>query len=99
MKNSISLDSTDSLYLCTWNGNEIKQIHTQNTLWNEYKHTNLFDNDSINISMFECFSNEILTDFKLSDYLKFSQSQDINGQDIFLNVKFVCDNMTITKIV
>ena len=88
MKDSISLDSADALYLCTWNSNEIKQIHTKNTLWNEYKDTNLFDD-----ALFETFFNDNLDDYKIKDYLKFSQLQGI-----FLNVTFVCDNMTITRI-
>ena len=32
-----------NIYLCRWNGDEIVQIHTKETLYNEYKDTNLFD--------------------------------------------------------
>ena len=32
-----------NIYLCRWNGDEIVQIHTIETLYKEYKDTNLFD--------------------------------------------------------
>ena len=32
-----------NIYLCRWNEDEIVQIHTIETLYNEYKDTNLFD--------------------------------------------------------
>ena len=42
---SITMPSTKcNIYLCRWNGDEIVQIHTKETLYNEYKDTNLFDN-------------------------------------------------------
>ena len=38
--------SEKDYFLCTWNGNEIIELHTKESLWNEYKNTNLFeDND------------------------------------------------------
>mgnify|MGYP003132985650 CR=1 FL=1 len=48
MKESITLKpTTTNLYLCSWNGVGITdvfvQIHTKETLYNEYKDTNLFD--------------------------------------------------------
>lgn len=44
MKESITLKpSTTNFYLCSWNGDETVQIHTKETLYNEYKDTNLFD--------------------------------------------------------
>jgi len=45
LKESITMPSTKcNIYLCRWNGDEIVQIHTKETLYNEYKDTNLFDN-------------------------------------------------------
>jgi hypothetical protein len=32
-------------FLCTWNGDEIIELHTQESLWKEYKNTNLFEDD------------------------------------------------------
>ena len=41
MKKSINLkDTKDVKYLCSWNNNDIIQIHTKQTLLNEYKETN-----------------------------------------------------------
>ena len=44
LKETITMPSTKcNIYLCRWNGDEIVQIHTKETLYNEYKDTNLFD--------------------------------------------------------
>tara|TARA_A100001201_G_C4087517_1_gene201007 strand:+ start:1357 stop:1611 length:255 start_codon:yes stop_codon:yes gene_type:complete len=32
-------------FRCTWNGDEIIELHTKESLWNEYKNSNLFEND------------------------------------------------------
>ena len=42
---SITLDGKNNYFLCSWNGTEIIQIHTIETLREEYKETNLFDNN------------------------------------------------------
>jgi len=48
MKESITLKpSTTNVYLCSWNYGDIVQIHTRETLYNEYKDTNLFDDCNI----------------------------------------------------
>jgi len=100
MKHSITLtESEDSKekqvakYLTTWNGNDIVQIHTKETLYNEYKETNLFDefdDDSQNVYFYLLTGERYL----LKDYLNKS-SED----DDFLNDTFYADNMTIEKIV
>jgi hypothetical protein len=91
MKKSINLkDTKDVKYLCSWNNNDIIQIHTKQTLLNEYKETNLFDDDQD--MLFETIGNGF-DNFKFKDYLRLS-SQD----DDFLNVNFICDNMEITRI-
>lgn len=45
MNESITLDGKNNYFLCSWNGTEIVQIHTIETLREEYKETNLFDNN------------------------------------------------------
>ena len=52
---SISNEKNKVVYLCTWNDGETVQIHTKETLRDEYKDTNLFDVDKdrlVNDSMF-----------------------------------------------
>jgi len=36
-------DVVKDYFLCKWNGDEIIELHTQESLWNEYKNTNLFE--------------------------------------------------------
>nr|BAR27949.1 hypothetical protein [uncultured Mediterranean phage uvMED] len=92
MKESINLkEDKEVKYLCSWNSNDIVQIHTKETLWNEYKDSNLFDDDDD--MLFETLGNGF-DNFKIKDYLKLS-SED----DDFLNVNFICDNMEIKRIV
>ena len=79
-----------NIYLCRWNGDEIVQIHTKETLYNEYKDTNLFDDDED--MLFETIGNGF-DNFKFKDYLKLSSKDED-----FLNVNFICDNMEITRI-
>ena len=38
-------DVVKDYFLCTWNGNEIIELHTKESLWKEYKNTNLFEDD------------------------------------------------------
>ena len=45
LNESITLDGKNNYFLCSWNGTEIIQIHTIETLREEYKETNLFDNN------------------------------------------------------
>ena len=91
MKESINLkEDKEVKYLCSWNSNDIVQIHTKETLWIGYKDSNLFDDNDM---LFETLGNGF-DNFKIKDYLKLS-SEDDN----FLNVNFVCDNMEIKRIV
>ena len=91
MKEWINLkEDKEVKYLCSWNSNDIVQIHTKETLWIEYKDSNLFDDNDM---LFETLGNGF-DNFKIKDYLKLS-SED----DDFLNVNFVCDNMEIKRIV
>ena len=82
MKQSINLkDTKDVKYLCSWNGGDTIQIHTNKTLWNEYKNTNLFDDDDD--MLFETIGNGF-DNFKFKDYLKLSSKDED-----FLNVNFI----------
>jgi len=44
------LNTTTPIYLCVWNEgsseHEIVEVHTQGTLFDEYKNTNLFSEDT-----------------------------------------------------
>jgi hypothetical protein len=40
-----NFDPTAPLFLCRWNDGEIIQVHTKESLFEQYKHTNLFDED------------------------------------------------------
>ena len=92
MDKSIDLkQDKETKYLCSWNNGDIIQIHTNKTLWNEYKDTNLFDDDED--MLFETIGNGF-DNFKFKDYLKLSSKDED-----FLNVNFICDNMEITRIV
>ena len=102
MKHSITLrESVDSdktpeaKYLCSWNGHEIVQIHTKQTLYNDYKDTNLFEvneNETLN-AYFQSIGNGF-DNFLIKDYLDYSSKDDD-----FLGISFHCDNMKIIRIV
>ena len=99
MKHSITLTESEgskekqvAKYLTTWNGNDIVQMHTKETLYNEFKETGLFDefdDDSQNVYFFSNYER-----YLLKDYLNKS-SED----DDFLGDTYYADNMTIEKIV
>tara|TARA_R100000152_G_C6776001_1_gene204821 strand:- start:913 stop:1233 length:321 start_codon:yes stop_codon:yes gene_type:complete len=38
-------DVVKDYFLCTWNGDEIIELHTKESLWKNYKDTNLFEDD------------------------------------------------------
>ena len=42
MKFPVSIDTQERVYVCQWNDNEIVEIHTKDSLWQQYKDTNLF---------------------------------------------------------
>ena len=39
-----TITTDEPLFMCCWNGDDY-QIHTRATLWENFKETNLFDND------------------------------------------------------
>ena len=89
MSKSIELKNNDVVYLCIWNNGDIKQIHTKKTLLNEYKNTNLFDNDCL----FETIGNGF-DNLTINEYLTFSKKDND-----FINLLFSYDNMSITRII
>ena len=79
------------LYLCRWDGNEIVEVHSKHTLWENYMDTNLFDDDEklINYTM---QPNTI--QFHLHKYLEISKDDYV-----FLNEDFHLSNFTIRRII
>ena len=82
----------EAIYLCTWNGGEIVQIHTEKTLREDYKGSNLFTAEA-DETYFSCMGNGY-DDLILEDYLKHSKKDDD-----FLNIEYHKDNMEIERIV
>jgi len=69
LKESITMPSTKcNIYLCRWNGDEIVQIHTKETLYNEYKDTNLFDEDN--------------KDYGYKNFMEFLEVWEIKKEDM-----------------
>ena len=75
------------IYLCTWNGGEIVQIHTEKTLREDYKGSNLFTAEA-DETYFSCGDISLL----LEEYLKESKKD-------YLGNSFICHNMEIERIV
>lgn len=78
------------LYLCRWNGNEIVEVHTKETLFENYKDTNLYDRE------YELYNYTLLKsnyDMYLQEYLNISTTHED-----FLNHDFTLDNFTIRRI-
>ena len=92
MKQSITLTTDDTpKYLCSWNNGEIVQVHTQDTLKNDYIDTNLYDDKEENI--FQCF----FMAYEPLPFKKYLRKSLTN--ESFIGIKFYCDNMMITRIV
>jgi len=97
---SITMSPTRcNIYLCRWNGDEIVQIHTKETLYNEYKDTNLFDNiDTVCSALGEYkkegFNNlmELLNKWEIEKFeMEFKDFYGIHNY-------FINDNFEITLI-
>jgi len=98
LKESITMPSTKcNIYLCRWNGDEIVQIHTKETLYNEYKDTNLFDEDN--------------KDYGYKNFMEFLEVWEIKKEDMEfidgtntyysgygIHSAFINDNFEITLI-
>tara|TARA_R100001086_G_scaffold241579_1_gene168592 strand:+ start:375 stop:650 length:276 start_codon:yes stop_codon:yes gene_type:complete len=91
MKTSITLNTQDNIakYLCIWNDGEIVQIHTEKTLREDYKDSNLFDCEEANETLFDD-GDEYMT---LEDYLDTSKS------DKYVDINFRAENMEIKRII
>tara|TARA_R110002020_G_scaffold159981_1_gene344232 strand:- start:14148 stop:14486 length:339 start_codon:yes stop_codon:yes gene_type:complete len=77
------------LYLCSWNNGETIEVHSEETLKEEYKNSNLFNCDEAKKTMFHC---NYEGEFLLDDYLKESK------KSYYLNMPFHSSNMTINRI-
>ena len=80
-----------NIYLCRWNGDEIVQIHTKETLYNEYKDTNLFDEDN--------------KDYGYKNFMEFLEVWEEKKEDMEfidggygIHSAFINDNFEITLI-
>lgn len=76
-------------FLCTWNDNQIVEIHTLNTLQNKYEETNLFEGD---LPIYDCFHGHDLA-ISLKEWMETIESNE-NWRDQVL----VCDNFKIQRI-
>jgi len=91
MEKRITLNTEDNIakYLCIWNSGEIVQIHTEKTLREDYKDSNLFDCEEADETLFDD-GDEYMT---LEDYLKTSK------KDEYVDINFRAGNMEIRRIV
>jgi hypothetical protein len=98
---AVENDKNEKMYLCTWNGGDIVEIHTEKTLRKEYKDTNLFDVDDdelVNNSMFNW-----CTVIPPKAYDKAKSMDDVfikfNDEDMdFVGYMWEKDNMQIQRI-
>ncbi len=79
-------DREEVLFLCIWNDGETVEIHTQETLWESYKETNLFDGEK----NWLCNGVRYCTTSLIE---KLSHQHNQNFNETFTN-----DNMTIQRI-
>ena len=87
---TIRLDGKQDYFLCSWNGTKIVEIHTKESLFEEYKGTNLFEADAYDWTVFS--SGGYKTNMSITgmmDYL-------ILNQDVFKRA--FNDNMTLMYI-
>ena len=59
----------DDYFLCSWNGTEITQIHTKESLIEEYKQTGLAEDDKWYLSLHQKRKDPIGTVTELMDFL------------------------------
>jgi len=93
LEKQIELSSiTQPLYLCTWNGSQIVQIHNRETFTKEYESTNMrFDSFDETSLSYESKHNSFNTMNEVFNYL---ENEKYGG----LNETFVCDNFEIVRI-
>lgn len=78
------------IYLCRWNGNEIVEIHSSDSLFKEYNSTNLYDKD-YKLYNFSLMGKAF--EMLLEDYLDTS-----SYHQSYMNADFTVDNFTIRRI-
>ena len=87
--NTNVINAPDSpLFLCTWNGDEIIEEHTTESLKSQYDGTNLFDND-------ECW---YIAPHTSITFDKLFEKMEVDDEFVQKETTFVCDNMTIKRI-
>ena len=99
MKQSITLTGDHIVkYLCKWNGDEIIQIHTEETLRADYKDSNLFNCKEAKETKFSVCRGHwpfyIPETLLLEDYLKKSQKDST-----FIGISFIAHNMEIQRMI
>lgn len=72
-------NSKESVYLCTWNGDEITELHTLASLREQYGDTNLYDDEE--------FKHFFDTSESFEDYAK---SMGHGDYHIFDNMRIEC---------
>tara|TARA_Y100000296_G_scaffold58774_1_gene67763 strand:- start:869 stop:1150 length:282 start_codon:yes stop_codon:yes gene_type:complete len=93
MKQSITLTGDHIVkYLCKWNGDEVIQIHTEETLRADYKDSNLFNCKEAKETKFSAYG--LPETLLLEDYLKQSQKDST-----FIGISFIAHNMEIQRMV
>lgn len=92
----MELDFNKPQYLCSWD--EVAEIHTRETLFEQYKDTNLFNDDARNDWGFDSDDNYDLSFEQILD--KFDALFDVGDWHLYKdNAKRVInDNMIIQRI-
>jgi len=75
-------------FLCTWNDNQIVEIHTLGTLERKYEDTNLFDGD---LPIYDCFHGQELA-ISLKEWMTIDSNENWRDQVL------VCGNFRIQRI-
>tara|TARA_B100000029_G_C17234332_1_gene836551 strand:+ start:504 stop:776 length:273 start_codon:yes stop_codon:yes gene_type:complete len=79
----------DDYFLCSWNGTDITQIHTKESLIEEYKETGLFEDNDWSWGLHR------LGEWK---YGKLTELMDFLIEGVWLFKAYHNDNMTIMYI-
>jgi hypothetical protein len=82
-------NEVEPCFLCSWNDNQIVEIHTKNTLVEKYKDSNLFEGE---LPLYDCFHKEELA----IDLLEWIDT--INLNENWREQVLVCDNFQIQRI-
>ncbi len=76
-----TFNAEDPLFLCRWNDGEIIEVHTKKSLYDQYKNTNLFDEDeekqdlegnTLAVSVLEWIDSMSLVNFEWQEHEEFA---------------------------